>query len=70
MADRSLQLLGPPPVKLDDKYIAVNSRKALALLAHLTVTAESRSPDSLATLVIFAGITAQAPNSPSGHLAS
>jgi DNA-binding SARP family transcriptional activator len=51
MADLSLYLLGPPRVKLDDDYIEVKPRKALALLIYLAVTAEPHSRDFLATLL-------------------
>ncbi|NCF66971.1 MAG: tetratricopeptide repeat protein [Chloroflexi bacterium] len=51
MANLELFLLGPMQVKLDDAFIDVKPRKALALLVYLAVTAERHSRDALATLL-------------------
>ena len=51
MANLSLYLLGPTRVKLDESYIEIKPRKALALLIYLAVTAEPHSRDSLATML-------------------
>ena len=51
MATLSLYLLGPTRVKLDEAYIEVKPRKALALMIYLAVTAERHSRDALATLL-------------------
>lgn len=44
-------LFGPPRLKNGDNPIALNHRKAQALLAYLTVTAQPHSRDALATLL-------------------
>ena len=46
-----LHLFGPPRLTRDDGAIALNHRKAWALLAYLAVTARPHSRDSLATLL-------------------
>ncbi|MFN2134372.1 MAG: SARP family transcriptional regulator, partial [Candidatus Promineifilaceae bacterium] len=51
MAELNLYLLGPPRVKLDDEYVEVRPRKALALLIYLAATAEPHTRDFLATLL-------------------
>src|SRR5688572_12152832 len=50
MPQLKLFLLGPPRVEQDNKIIDIGRRKALALLAYLTVTRQSFSRDALATL--------------------
>ncbi len=46
-----LSLLGPPLAELDGAPIAVDTRKAIALLAYLAVTGRPQSRDSLANLL-------------------
>ena len=46
-----LHLFGPPRLVRDGVAIALNHRKAWALLAYLAITARSHSRDSLATLL-------------------
>jgi len=47
----TLHLFGPPRLTRDSGAIALNHRKAWALLAYLAVTARPHSRDSLATLL-------------------
>lgn len=49
MPQLQLRLLGNPEITLDDAPIATDRRKAIALLAYLTVTRISHSRDYLAT---------------------
>ena len=51
MAKLELFLLGSTQVRLDEVYIEVKPRKALALLVYLAVTAERHARDALATLL-------------------
>src|ERR687892_1556503 len=46
-----LQLLGPPRVEVDGVPIEVDTRKAIALLAYLAVTARPQSRDHIAGLL-------------------
>ncbi len=46
-----VELLGPPRVLRDGALVAFDTRKAVALLAHLSVTARSRPRDALADLL-------------------
>ena len=46
-----VELLGPPRVLRDGKPVLFDTRKAVALLAHLAVTARPRPRDSLADLL-------------------
>jgi predicted ATPase/DNA-binding SARP family transcriptional activator len=46
----ALYVLGPPRVELDGAPVAIDRRKALALLVYLAVTRQDHSRDSLATL--------------------
>lgn len=46
-----VELLGPPRVIRDGNLVSFDTRKAVALLAHLSVTARSRPRDSLADLL-------------------
>lgn len=50
MAELKITLLGPPRIELDNKPVATDRRKAVALLAYLAVTAVSHSRESLAAL--------------------
>lgn len=47
----SIALLGPPEIEVDGKPLAVDTRKAVALLAYLAVTKSLPSRDQLATLL-------------------
>jgi DNA-binding SARP family transcriptional activator len=47
----SCSFLGPPIVKRDGIAVKLETRKALALLAYLSVTGEQQSRDTLATLL-------------------
>jgi DNA-binding SARP family transcriptional activator/predicted ATPase len=47
----ALYVLGPPRVELDGAPVAIDRRKALALLVYLAVTRQDHSRDSLATLL-------------------
>ena len=51
MGHLTLSLLGSARVELDGAPIEVDTRKAIALLAYLAVTAEAHSRDTLATLL-------------------
>jgi DNA-binding SARP family transcriptional activator/tetratricopeptide (TPR) repeat protein/class 3 adenylate cyclase len=46
-----LAFLGPPRIKVDGKPLRVDTRKAIALLAYLSVTGEPQSRDSLVALL-------------------
>jgi DNA-binding SARP family transcriptional activator len=46
----ALYLLGPPRVELDGEPVHIGRKKALALLAYLAVTPDSRSADAAAAL--------------------
>jgi DNA-binding SARP family transcriptional activator len=46
-----VNLLGPPRVVRDGELVAFDTRKAVALLSHLAMTARPRSRDSLADLL-------------------
>ena len=50
MARLVMNLLGSPQLEHDDNPISVDTRKATALLVYLTITGESHTRDSLATL--------------------
>jgi DNA-binding SARP family transcriptional activator len=47
----SLFLFGSPRIELDGKPVAVDTRKAIALLAHLAITRQPHSRDALAALL-------------------
>lgn len=47
----TIALLGPPEIKIDGQPLAVDTRKAVALLAYLAVTKSTPSRDQLATLL-------------------
>ena len=51
MPHLSLQLLGSPRVSLDDRPIAVDTRKAIALMAYLAVTRQAHRRETLAALL-------------------
>lgn len=51
MADFKLYLLGSPRIEVDQEAIAIERRKALALLFYLVVKAEPQPRDTLATLL-------------------
>lgn len=51
MARLTVSLLGPPRIEVDGAPLRVDTRKAIALLAYLAVTAERQSRDTLATLL-------------------
>jgi predicted ATPase/DNA-binding SARP family transcriptional activator len=51
MPNLSLFLLGAPQIQMDDVYIEIKPRKALALLIYLAVTAHHHARDALATLL-------------------
>ena len=51
MSILALYVLGSPRVELDGAPVAIDRRKALALLVYLTVTRQDHSRDSLATLL-------------------
>jgi DNA-binding SARP family transcriptional activator len=44
-------LLGPPEIEVDGRPLAVDTRKAIALLAYLAIIGSARSRDQLATLL-------------------
>jgi DNA-binding SARP family transcriptional activator len=46
----ALYVLGPPRVELDGEPVAIDRRKALALLVYLAITRQDHSRDALATL--------------------
>lgn len=50
MSKLALSLLGPPVIVLDDKPIAVDTRKAIALLAYLAVRGKPSRRESLTTI--------------------
>ncbi len=50
MGRLTISLLGPPRIEVDGEPLSVDTRKAVALLAHLAVTGERESRDSLAAL--------------------
>ncbi|MBI4771189.1 MAG: AAA family ATPase, partial [Chloroflexi bacterium] len=50
MPELKIQLLGPPRIERDGRPLAVDTRKATALLAYLAVTGEAHSRDTLAAL--------------------
>ena len=50
MSTLALYVLGPPRVELDGAPIAIDRRKALALLVYLAVSRQDHSRDALATL--------------------
>lgn len=50
MSQLKLFFLGPPRLERDGRPVEVDTRKAIALMAYLTVTGESHSRDALATL--------------------
>ncbi len=51
MSQLTLFLLGSPRLERDDQPVEVDTRKAIALMAYLTVTRQSHSRDALATLL-------------------
>ena len=51
MAHLALYLFGPPRVELNNKLLAFDRRKAIALLAYLAITGEAHSRDALAALL-------------------
>ena len=51
MASLELFLLGAPRVLLDGAPVAFDTRKAIALLAHLAVTGQPQQRDTLAALL-------------------
>jgi DNA-binding SARP family transcriptional activator len=51
MSRLNLYFLGPPRIEYDDQLISVDTRKAIALLAYITVTGESQRRDSLVNLL-------------------
>lgn len=51
MSQLKLFFLGPPRLEHDGQSLEVDTRKAIALMAYLTVTGESHSRDALATLL-------------------
>ncbi|MBE7555599.1 MAG: AAA family ATPase [Anaerolineales bacterium] len=51
MAKLKLFFLGPPRIELNDESLELESRKGVALLAYLVVTAQSHSRDALSTLL-------------------
>lgn len=51
MSRLNLYFLGPPRIELDDQPISVDTRKAIALLAYITVTGESQRRDTLVNLL-------------------
>ena len=51
MARLTISLLGPPRIEVDGEPIAVDTRKAIALLAYLAVTGERKSRETLAALL-------------------
>lgn len=51
MSTRSLLLLGPPHIEVAGAAIAVDTRKAIALLAYLATTRSEQRRESLATLL-------------------
>ena len=51
MSHLSLSLLGPPQIETDNKFIELETRKAMALLVYLAVTKQPHSRDALATLL-------------------
>jgi len=51
MAQLKLYLFGPPRLEYDGQPIALNLRKALALLVYLAVSGQPQSRDALATLL-------------------
>jgi DNA-binding SARP family transcriptional activator/predicted ATPase/class 3 adenylate cyclase len=51
MARLRLYLLGPPRIERDGEPIKVDTRKAIALLAHIAITGESHRRDSLVNLL-------------------
>ncbi|MEO5610597.1 MAG: AAA family ATPase [Ornithinibacter sp.] len=55
-----VELLGPPRVLRDGVLVAFDTRKAVALLAHLSVTARPRPRDALADLLWSGGDIARA----------
>lgn len=50
MAKLKLFFLGPPRIELDDVSLEIESHKGVALLAYLSVTAQSHNRDTLGTL--------------------
>lgn len=50
MAKLKLFFLGPPRIELDDVSLEIESHKGVALLAYLSVTAQSHNRDALSTL--------------------
>ncbi|MCB9079977.1 MAG: AAA family ATPase [Anaerolineaceae bacterium] len=50
MANLKLFFLGPPRIELDGDVLEIESRKAVAVLAYLAITARSHSRDALSTL--------------------
>lgn len=51
MTQLKLMLLGSPRMERDGQTVEVDTRKAIALMAYLAVTAQSHSRDALATLL-------------------
>jgi len=51
MARVRLFVLGPPRIELDGAPVAIDRRKALALLAYLEVTGQRHTRDTLAALL-------------------
>ncbi len=51
MSNLALFLFGPPRIELDDTPIKISRHKAIALMAYLSVTAETHSRNTLATLL-------------------
>jgi DNA-binding SARP family transcriptional activator len=47
----AISLLGPPSVEVDARPLAVDTRKALALLAYLAVTGQPQGRETLAALL-------------------
>lgn len=50
MSRLTLRVLGPPRIQVDDNFVTLPRRKAMALLAYLAVTQQPNSRDALATL--------------------
>jgi DNA-binding SARP family transcriptional activator len=51
MSTLAINLLGPPRLQLDGDSLSLKTRKALALLAYLAVTAQLHDRDALAELL-------------------
>ncbi len=51
MPTLTIFLLGPPRIECDGKQLTVDTRKAIALLAHLAATRQQHMRDTLAGLL-------------------